>query len=380
MNRWSRFLFGLLLALGVIFQIDVARAAGPELGPAPGPAVEKTAPLTAPRDSAVSHGPIPALPPSYVTKDLGWLELAYPPAAAERVQPILENAAAVKAELTRTFGVPVLERVTVRVAPTFADMARLAPADAPPPAYASGVAYHGRHLVLLTMMAPRGAEATDLFEVFQHEMAHVALEDAVEGRHMPVWFNEGLAISLSNEGRFDRTQVLWNATLSDTLIPLSELDRSFPANPFEVNIAYAESADFVRFMLRGSDRVRFAAMIERIREGQPFERAVAEAYNADLRRLELEWRRNLDQRFSVIPILTGGGLVWVLVVVGLVVAYVRRRRRTKAILARWEREEAIEDARIARALADADDTKDGIAPITTVSLKVEQDGAWHTLH
>lgn len=378
MNRWSRFLLALMVALGVIFGGATASAA-PELGPLPAAKTAAETP-TMPRDSAVSKASIPSVPASYVTKDLGWLKLSYPPAAAERVEPLIENANQVKEQLASIFAQPVLEHVEVRVAPTFADMARLAPADAPPPAYASGVAYNGRHLVLLTMMAPRGAEATDLFPVFRHELAHVALEDAVQGKHVPVWFNEGLAIWLADEASADRMKVLWNATLSDTLIPLADLDRSFPADPFEVNIAYAESADFMRFMLRKSDRVRFASMIDRVREGQPFERAVADAYNADLRRLEFEWHRNLDSRFSIIPILTGGGLIWVLALGGLVYAYVKRKRRTKAILARWEREEAMEDARLAKAVAEAEAAQDGLPPVVNVALKFEQDGHYHTLH
>lgn len=343
------------------------------------PAVPHDAPIT--RPGLV----IPPVPASYVTKDLGWLELAYPPRASERVAPLLRDAEAIKAELAEALGQPVLSRVVVRVAPTPEEMARLAPAEAPPPAYASGVAYRGLRLVLLTMMAPRGAEAVDLEEVFRHELAHVALEDALRGEHVPVWFNEGLAISLSGELAMARTKTLWSATLSDTLLPLSELDRSFPRDNFEVSIAYAQSADFMRFLMRRSDRLRFTALIERVREGEPFERAVAEAYGADLRRLELEWRGNLEKRFSVIPALTGGGVIWVLVIAALVAAYVRRRRRTRAILERWGREEALEDerrARRARAMRESAESTWPPAPLpgAAVATKVEHHGRWHTLH
>jgi Peptidase MA superfamily len=394
MFRWLRLVFALFAALLVSAASSAAYARPAEIGAAPpGADVSHGPPLVVPHDVPVllptAHAAIPPVPPSYVTKDLGWLELSYPPSAGERVQSILQDADAIKAELSRSLGQPVLSRVTVRVAPTVADMARLAPADAPPPEYASGVAYHGLHLVLLSLLQPRGAEAVDLDEVFRHELAHVALEDAVQGKHVPVWFNEGLAISLSGELAMARTKTLWSATLSGTLIPLSDLDRSFPRDNFDVSIAYAESADFMRFLTRKSDRLRFSAMIGRVREGQAFDRAMTEAYGSDLRRLELEWRSDLEHRFSVIPVLTGGGLVWVLVLGALVAAYVRRRRRSKAILARWEREEAIEDARIAARLAAERAAASGpftpvSAPIasvvTNVSLKIERDGGWHTIH
>ncbi len=174
-----------------------------------------------------------------------------------------------------------------------------------------------------------------------------------------------------------------------------DADRSFPRDNFEVSIAYAESADFMRFLLRKSDRIRFASMINRVRDGQSFDRAIAEAYGSDLRRLELEWRTDLEHRFSVIPILTGGGLIWVLVIGLIVAAYVRRRRRSKAILARWEREEAIEDALLAKkreaelavlqklreeSLAAIPSVAKAATASSAAQIKVEHQGRWHTLH
>ena len=393
MHRWLRTLFGLVFALVLALGIGprAAYAGQAEIGEVPpagatakGPAliVPHDVPLVLPAAAKV----LPPVPASYVTKELGWLTFSYPAGADERVAPLLHDADAIKNELRATLGQPVLEHVVVRVAPAVADMARLAPQEAPPPEYASGVAYNGMHFVLLSMLAPRGAEAVNLDEVFRHELAHVALEDAVLGKHVPVWFNEGLAIQLSGELPVDRLRTLWSATLSGTLLPLSDLDRSVPRDNFQVSIAYAEMGDFMRFLTRNSDRIRFAALIDRVREGQPFERAAAEAYGSDLRRLELEWRADLEHRFSVIPILTGGGLVWCLVIGILVAAYVRRRRRTKAILAQWEREEALEDARLARARRDErlDDVMLPVSSLSRVagatSVKVAHEGRWHTLH
>jgi hypothetical protein len=386
MSRTRRLLLTLVVALAVLLGLGAfgksAKAAGPEIGPLPGTA-PVSAPLEAPRDEVVAHGALPPLPHSYITKDLGWMELSYPPSAADRVTTMLAESNAWKEQIQDAFAQPVLNHVTVRIAPTFSDMARLAPEDAPPPGYASGVAYHGRHLILLTMMSPKGPEAVDLDETLRHELAHVALEDAVGGKHVPVWFNEGLAIWLSAEAPWARTQILAQATMQDRLIPLSDLDRSMPPNPFEVNIAYAESADFTAYLLRKSDRLRFTSMIDRVREGQTFDQAVKEAYNADLRKLELEWHHKLERNYSVVPILLGGSLIWVGVMGLVIVAWAKRRKRTKAILAKWEREEAIEDARIAKALElqrAAENKETAPSSIIKVSLKTEQNGDWHTLH
>lgn len=372
-----------LLAMFALL-VGVALGATPALAQEPGPApkVEVPSPVL-PADMPLvvsAEAALPPLPRGFVTRDLGWLVLSYPVEALPRVESLLRDANAIKADLAASLGQPVLQRVEVRVAPTVADMARLAPQNHPPPEYASGVAYSRLHLVLLSMLQPRGAEAVDLDEVFRHELAHIALDDAVGGRHVPVWFNEGLAISLSGENRLDREKILWSATLSGTLLPMSELDRRFPADHFDVGIAYAESADFLRFLMRRTDEARFAAMIARVREGQPFDRAIADAYGSDLRRLEFQWRGEAERRYSVLPILTGGGLIWVAVIGGLGLAYVKRRRRAKKILDRWEKEEAFEDAIRARHAALSEDDRVNLGVAALPSVKIEHDGRIHTLH
>ncbi|HSO33302.1 MAG TPA: peptidase MA family metallohydrolase, partial [Labilithrix sp.] len=384
-----RMLFAAVVALVMVLGASPAKAQELREAPAaaagraadgPVPTLPSDVPLIAPGEAV-----IPAVPSAYLTRDLGWLKLAYPPAAAERVASLIRDADAFKAELSETLGQAVLGHVEVRITPTVSDMTRLAPLGSPPPAYASGVAYSRLHLVLISMFAPRGADATDLDQVFRHELAHVALEDAVLGQHVPVWFNEGLAIGLAGENSFERQDVLFHATVYGTLLPLADLDRSFPHDHADVGVAYAESADFLRFLMRRTDRVRFAAMVQRVRESQTFDRALADAYGSDLRKLEFQWRSELERHYSVIPILAGGGIIWVAVIGALGWGYVKKRRRARAILAKWAQDEAIEDALLARRAAEAAEESD--RDLVHMSLrgirapaKVEHEGDWHTLH
>jgi hypothetical protein len=323
--------------------------------------------------------PIPPLPATYEKRDLGWISIAYPPSVHERVQPLLDDAAVIRAKLADALGQSVLDHVEVRVARTAEDMAELAPRDSPPPTYASGVAYPSLHLVLLSLTAPTGAEATDLGEVFRHELAHVALEDAVHGHHVPQWFNEGFALNESGEKWFVRLQTLWNATLSRSVIPLSNLDRSFPVQDYEASIAYAESGDVVRFLLRDGDRLRFWTLVERVQGGQPFDRALADAYGTDLRKLEYQWREDIAKRYTFWPVLASSSLLWVAACGILVLAYVKKRRRNRATIARWEHEDALHAVPVR-------DLGEEVSPVPEAMRaasglpKVEHEGGWHTVH
>ena len=66
-------------------------------------------------------------------------------------------------------------------------------------------------------------------------------------------------------------------------------------------VAYAEAADFVRFLDRNADSARFVSLIGRVRGGQKFDQAARDAYDADLRTLEYQWKDGLSQRFTLMP-------------------------------------------------------------------------------
>jgi hypothetical protein len=259
----------------------------------------------------------------------------------------------------------------------------LAPEDVPPPRYASAVALPGLRLIILSMRAPLSDEGTDLGELLRHELAHIALNDAVESKHVPFWFNEGYAMHASNERAAERLKTLSEASLFRTIIPLSELDRTSPTEHPQVDIAYAESADFVRFLARSPDKARFASLVDRVREGTPFDRALGDSYGAGLRTLDYEWREELSKRFSPLTALADGAFVWVILAALMGIAFLRRRRARKEKIDEWEREDAARDAMLrevhAREIPD-DGMAGEQATMRPPVPMVEHDGTWHTLH
>ncbi len=373
MTRLSKALAALVLFVAVLFAPLGARAGDP-VGNVP-----RDAPLVLEPHTVT----LPPLAKDMVTDHHdGWLDISYPSGVKEQVDALVADADAFKAQLDDRFGQNVLDHVEVRVARTPEDMEALAPIGHPPPVYAVGVAYSSLHLVLVSLTAPKTAEAEDLGETFRHELAHVALFDAFGGQHVPLWFNEGLAIYLSGEHVLLRNKTLMDASLSDAILPLDDLDKSFPDTNYEVSIAYAQSADVVRFLLRDEDRARFQSLVTRTRGGEAFERSLTDAYGTDLRRLEYEWHEDLSRRFSLWPVVLGSGFLWGLIVIVFGVAWVKRRRRAKEILARWAREEAEEDRlrELAVAQATLADEELVIPQRASVPPRIERDGRWHTLH
>jgi hypothetical protein len=364
----------------------------------------KEAPSDAPRSHAGTLR-LPGVPTGFNVYDGGWIKFVYHPSIRERVQPLIADAAAARTTLTEWVGQPVLSEVRVVVARTPGEMATLAPPNAPYPDYAAGVAYPEIGLVLLTIKPVHPNSQHDLGEVFRHELAHVALEDAVSGRPIPRWFNEGFAVMASGETSFVRMHTLWTATLSDNLLSLAQLERTFPSSENEADIAYAEAADVVRFLVRREDQHRFRGLVSRLRDGETMDTALLNSYGEETSTLESEWREDVAKKYTFWPVLTSGTVIWAGTLGLFALGWRKRRRKAAATLARWEREEAAEDQarrnialradaappppRVHIVLArspQADDAPPTISPGAMHRLpeievpKVEHDGAWHTLH
>ena len=408
----ARLFSGFLLLLAMLLQGVTVRASEPardehvrtghtELsGPSPGgvepppleaPSPEATPPSDSPRVER-DRVKIPPVAAGFNTYDGGWIRFTYHPSSRERVEPLIAAADQVRAEMEDWLGQPVLTKVRVDIARTSGEMETLAPVGAPYPRYASGVAYSGLGLVLLTLTSRFPNEELDLLQVFRHELAHIALHDAVGDRPIPRWFNEGFAVMASGETSFDRISALWTATIADRLLPLSEVERTFPSDETKVSVAYAQAADVVRFLVRREERHRFRSLIRQLKEGNTLDASVRQAYGVDLATLEYEWREDVAKRYTFWPVLFSGTFVWVGVMGLFVWGWRKRRARARVTLERWARDEAREDAlkqtqenaRIHIVLARAPSVQatplpEARAPEIEVP-RVQHEGQWHTLH
>jgi hypothetical protein len=355
----------------------VARSGGPEDAPGFG----------------ANRPKLPEPPANFNTYDVGWVRFAYPPSERQWVEPLIRHADHVRAELRDQLGYPVLPDLRVYLARTPGELLALAPEGAVVPKYATGMAYAELGLVLLALNPLYPNDHHDLVELFRHEAAHVALHQAAHMAEIPRWFDEGFAVHASGESSLLRLRELSTATLSDRLIPLEQLSAGFPSDPVRAELAYAESADIVRFLLRRQDHSRFAALLERVRAGQTFDRALEDAYNTTRDTLELEWQKDVARRYTFWPVLMGGGLVWIGALGLFVWGWRRRKARDRVTLARWAREEAAEDGarqlsappapvRVHVVLARPPmRPPDGNPPLSEVDVpKVQHEGQWHTLH
>ena len=356
-----------------------------------GAASARTRPYDAPV-TETARVTVPEVTPEYASLEEAGIRLVYHPLARDRAHTLLARALAARVELTAQLGRDVLADVQIRVAAAPVQMSGLSPT--PVPAGAAAVAFRDQHLVVMSVGSPLAGEAPELADRLGHALAHLALDEAIAGHDVPRWFHEGYALQFSGEEAAQRAESLCLAALHDRLLGLRDVEAAFPERaPLPApSLATSEAADFTRFLRDEPGRPRFSALIERLREGKPFERALPEAYATDVPHLELAWRKEMAKRYSFVPVFAGATLLWVVVAAGVMVR--RRRQDRERAPDPGERRPrgrplssasrlSVHEIRQPPVPTDIEDDElarlSGMPPDPEVP-RIEHDGRWYTLH
>jgi hypothetical protein len=324
----------------------------------------------------------PELTPEYASIEEQGIRVVYHLLARERAHSLLARAVVIRAELGAELGRDVLGTVEIRVAAMPAQMAALAPPELPPGAPAA--AFRELGLVVMSLGSPLPQEPAELEEHLRHELSHLALDEAVADHDLPRWLHEGFAVHASGEDAAQRAESLCVAALRDRLLGLRDVAARFPEGPPGGSIAAAEAAFFVRYLVEPPQRPRFAMLIDRLREGEPFERALTAAYDGDLDQIDQRFRKEMARRYSFVPVLAGATALWMVVAAAVIL----RRRKLAAQRARVAGERRalgaaarllMRDPPAPRLPAEEDEIAQAMPPDPEVP-KVEHDGRWYTLH
>lgn len=219
-----------------------------------------------------------------------------------------------------------------------------------PPKWAVALAYPAHGIILLNALSLTEPEGPI---TLRHELAHVALGQF--SSVWPRWFQEGLAQHLTGE-RINVTHyaALFRAVTQEKVLHFEDLSDDWPDRPTDVEVAYAQSADFVAWLAGRYGPSPMNQLLELVSQGERFEMAFGKAFRSSLSVEENTWRKSLATRFGWLPLTTSMQLVWLLAPALCVVAYVRRRRQQAARLAAMSAEEAAEDAALRVLAAEAE--------------------------
>jgi peptidase MA superfamily protein len=186
------------------------------------------------------------------------------------------------------------------------------------PSWGAGVAVPGTRTILLR------ADQEDLYGTLRHELAHLALHEAVTVR-VPLWFDEGYASWAAGEwSRFGALEL--NLAVVRGAVPdLRSLDGALRGSATTADAAYALAASAVTELARRNPSGSLNPLLQRLIAGEDFEEAVLATTGLTVDQFDGEWHRTIRRRYSLANwLLAGGG--WGLFALSIW-ALIRVRRR-----------------------------------------------------
>ena len=182
-----------------------------------------------------------------------------------------------------------------------------------------------------------------LEDVLRHEVAHILIVRAADGRAVPRWFNEGLAVVAERAWDFeDRWQLAW-ALLSADQVRMNEVNDLFQEGSTAAGRAYALASAFVRHIIEteGPDGPDVPArIIAAVANGVSFEVAFERATGRSLADAERSFHVELTSWTRRLPLLTSPFVLWMIVTLLALSAIYVSRRRSAERRRKWAEEDA----------------------------------------
>jgi hypothetical protein len=184
----------------------------------------------------------------------------------------------------------------------------------------------GSVVVLLAERTPSYPDG-GLEEVLAHEVAHVLIHRASGGRHVPRWFDEGLAMLAARSWRLRDETELALGVLSGPRVPLWKLDDLFQGDRQEVEHGYALSGTLVQDLLDRYGPAVPRIVLARLARGDTLDEAMRSATGATLLDIGEAFYARQASLKRWIPILTSTAALWFGISLLAIVAGIRKRRR-----------------------------------------------------
>ena len=272
-----------------------------------------------------------ALPSDVVTRqsDSSPLVWHYPKRFEPAIERLMPRAQRSMDSLSERLALPKVERIDIWLISDLDHYYDWNELPSRAPEWAVGLSLVNKRTILVKHGVGKDGALVDLNKTLDHELAHVAVDLARQGHHLPLWFNEGFAQWHAQEWTLESGELVARSAGSRVLLPMESLDRSFPDHQNTTSLAYAQSHHFVRHLVHLYGEQIWPKIMTSVRDGETFSVAFSLATGDDFENVQRRWFMALTQNSSPLSVFADGTLLFFGASVLFVVAWGVRRRRAR---------------------------------------------------
>ena len=177
----------------------------------------------------------------------------------------------------------------------------------------------------------------------EHELVHL-----IHGRQIPLnlfpnWFTEGLAVYLTDDFDLAERTVLSRAVARKRLIPLERLDEMLRMDHVNARLAYSQAASAIEFLVQIYGPAVIRDILSAMQKNKDFAKSLEQTTGLQSADFSSYWQSYLNKHYRWIFLLDIQHILWYLMPLLLIFAYLVVRRRNTRRLQDWEEMEILED-------------------------------------
>jgi len=177
-------------------------------------------------------------------------------------------------------------------------------------------------------------------ESLLHELTHIYIHACLPDNSVPVWFNEGLAMYLSNTAiSWEQSITIGNAVVAQNLLSFEDIERMIRFHKGQAGIAYIQSYLAVEYLVEQFGPHSLRDILTALKTGRniaaAFQFALGIEY-VDFEYLYVKWLKN---KYWWLVFLQIKYLLWIIILGLVFLAIVIVKLRNRAVIRKWADEE-----------------------------------------
>ena len=193
---------------------------------------------------------------------------------------------------------------------------------------------------LIIIRNPRDMQInTDFFRVLTHEYNHILLHTIAADVNIPLWFDEGFAQYFAKQWDIRREFMFVRNGIIGNLLDLNAYNNRYPEFQDRVEIFYLQSYYTIKYLINRFSKEKFQDFLEALQTSKDFDRTFFDIFEIPLYRFIVNARKSIKTHTILTIFYSGFGLLWTIIPILVLIAYVRKKMLGKRVKEIWDREE-----------------------------------------
>jgi hypothetical protein len=203
------------------------------------------------------------------------------------------------------------------------------------PEWSQGVAIPGQRKIILR---PANYFVPELYrEIILHELAHIYLAQIIHPAEVPLWFNEGVAMHISDKTiSWGEGIAIGNAIMSKNFIDFQDIDSLLNFGETKARLAYLQSLLAVRYLVKVYGPEIVQKILHSMSTGNSFNEAFLIQSGQDIIDFEYDIYHEIKENYKWMSMLQFSNVFWILMIILVLSVFIAIKMRNRKKIKVWE--------------------------------------------